>query len=131
MERADTLFIRIDDPVSWRRSLLENSREIISSLQSYESLRLIREAKIKNVFALKNFMIEINKLCFDLEQNLPLQDIGKERKHEPADKDEKSQIKVKSSRKKEAIPRIKPRSELQRLEEELNDIESKLEGLHR
>ena len=114
------MFVGIEDPIAIRRTLLQGSKEIITTLQRYEAFQYTQEMKIKELFILKNIMIEISKLGKSLEEALPVHHMGKKME---------ARKKTDNQTKKTQIPRPKPVSELDRLEEELNAIESRLEGL--
>ena len=71
------MFVGIEDPIAIRRTLLQGSKEIITTLQRYEAFQYTQEMKIKELFILKNIMIEISKLGKSLEEALPVHHMGK------------------------------------------------------
>ncbi|HLD42891.1 MAG TPA: hypothetical protein VJB08_02790 [Candidatus Nanoarchaeia archaeon] len=120
----DTMFVSIEDPIAIRRTLLQGSKEIITALQRYEAFQYTQEMKIREVFILKNLMVEISKLGKSLEDALPVHHIRKNVDTKRAEL--KKKIDDQPRARRPQMPRPKPVSELDRLEEELNAIESKL-----
>lgn len=114
--KENIFHVGIKDPIELRKNLLESSRDIIKSLQKHERFKAIRERKIEQIIKLKNVMSDIEKLNKRLKAELP-----------------KIELRAKE---KEEIPKkykkIKPSgniSEVEKLEKELDFIESKLNEL--
>ena len=65
------VYVGVYDPVDIRRNLLESSKEVIKSLQSFESLTKKREAKIEIYKEMKKVMKELDLLMSRLQKRLP------------------------------------------------------------
>jgi hypothetical protein len=70
-------FIGIYEPVDVRRNLLEASKEIVSSLKSYEKLESIRREKLRHYQEMKDLISELDMLVSRLRKNLPRSDLRK------------------------------------------------------
>jgi len=132
-EKNDVFFIGIKEPALSRRLMLECVKDVIKSLQKYEKFRLIRKKEIESLFELKNIINEIDMLNLQLKGALPktkLRIVPKKKnvKEEPIKKHEIAEHKKKLHKTEHKIIYRKP-SELEKLESELNDIESKLDNL--
>ncbi len=117
-KEEELLFVRITDPSSVRRKILESSREIIECLQKYENLKAVRKEKLENIMKLKEDTKKVVSLISTLKSKMP-------KTHLKA-KEEKKPVEVP---KKEVVETQKPKTELDKLQSELNDIESKLNAL--
>ena len=98
-------YIGIYDPIDVRRNILETSKEIVKSMQSYESLVKIREEKLLVYKKMKKTMKELNLLIGKLKERLP-----------------QTHIRKVSGKKKFS-------SELDRLENEIKKVENTLTSL--
>jgi len=126
-KEEDVFYIGVKDPSSVRKTMLESSRSIVESLQRYEKFKIIREQKEAEILRFKEDIREVNKTITKLRVLLP-----KTKLKEALPKKEKK-VKAKKIEKK-LIPKLETRkeikpSELQKLEGELADIESKLARL--
>jgi len=115
------LFVGITNGNDLRRSMLECSKGILESLKEQENFKKIREDKIDLVHQLKGEVKEISKLINSLKSYLPkVKNVGIKRPD------------VKKAVEKPKMVRVeKPKAttEVEKLEAELNDIESKLNSL--
>ena len=123
-------FVGIKQPVQVRKSLLECTKEVIRHLQKLEQIRPIREEKIKKILELKHIMEEVDKLNADLKAEFPKADL----KFKPAEtipiKEKKDMPQIVTS--KQATPQKigkKEANELEKLEQELDLIENRLNRL--
>jgi len=118
-DEGDLLFVKLENPSNLRRKLLESSKEVIESLRKYESLKSIRDEKAESVSRLRTDIGGIISLMAKLKRSLPKVDVKIEKDEEFAPK------------KEEIIPKFKPkeRTELEKLESELQDIEGKLNSI--
>ena len=130
MTGEESVFVKIDDPAQFRRSLLESSRDMVHSLQRYEHIKDLRVKKVEAVSELRNIMKDIGSLMNKLRSNMPTIDIKsaptqrkKEIKLQPAKKEKKETSKEPEKNKDNTS------KELVNLEKELNDIEKKLNSL--
>lgn len=122
MEENNILFVRVKNPVELRRSVLETTKDAIEILQRHEKFREIREEKKQRIAELRDDIKEICRLVNKLKSFMPKTKI---RIHEnkPIEKiDKKIPRKIK---KVEFVEKPKI-TELDKLEVELRDIESKL-----
>ena len=67
----DGFFVGVYDPIDVRRNLLENSKELIKSLQSFDALLKIRHQKVKVYRETKEVMNELDLLITKLKSRLP------------------------------------------------------------
>ncbi len=112
------LYIRIDDPIEFRRALLESSRDIIKSLQKYEESKSARVRKVKEIAKLRALIKELNILVNKLQSMLPEGHI-KIISPQPKKKEHKAKAKKGQKESKEIVE----------LERHLKDIEGKLVNL--
>ena len=121
MGKAQDFFVNIESPSELRRPILESSREVIHLMQDFESLKSIRTEKSETMEKLDNVMKEISVLVTKLKAELP---------KVPASK-KKTTLKKTSVRKKTVVKKVesKPKSDLDKLEAELNDVEKQLAEL--
>ena len=127
-KREDILFVEVNEPEEVRRCVLESLKDIVESLQRFEKFKDIREDKIENINKLGQIVKETGKLVSDLKNSLPGAKIRaiKLSRHELPEK------KKPAARKNTAVAeekKEKPLTELQKLESELSEIESKLNSL--
>ncbi|MFC1753151.1 hypothetical protein ACFL96_07115 [Thermoproteota archaeon] len=129
MTDKDVFYVEIHNPVDFRRSVLEASRDLLRGLQKYEDLKKVRNKKLKEISILKSVIKEINSLVNQARNvlpsvNAPVPDIPKvkvvniKKTATPAKKGAKKGVK--------AEPKI---GEVAELETQLKDIEGKLASL--
>ncbi len=133
---SEVFFVGLDDDQLVKKNLLESMREILVTLQRYESFKKVRSQKVKEISELKKIMKEINELIVKLKTSLPKANISASVKKEVKQIDReigKLTKKTKSSTTtKKTIAKAKPKaemSELEKLENDLASIESRLKGL--
>jgi hypothetical protein len=129
-QQEEPLFVGVRGPLEIRRNLLEASRGVVESLKRYETLKVTREKKMVAVTNLKKDIKDISKLVFKLRASLPTVTV----KSPPIAKEKaitvvKKEPVVKKFVKKVAPVVKKPKTELDKLEDELSDIESKLNSI--
>ncbi len=113
MAKDEDYFIRIENPKQARRLLLENTRDVLKVLKNYEEFKRIREKRGSLINTFKSNMNEVRYLIQELKKILP-----------------KTSIKeVKRTMMPEVSAMQKPGKELKKFEQELADIEEKLESL--
>jgi hypothetical protein len=74
---SEKLFVGIYEPVDVRRNLLEASREVVGSLQSYEKLGVLRANKLRNFEEMRKIMQELDLLVTKLKTKLPKSQLRK------------------------------------------------------
>ena len=119
-EQNETFFVSLESPLEVQRSLLECTKNVLSGLKRYESFRNIRKYKVEYLMQLKHVMGELNLLNNRLRRALPktgLRAVGKKKK-------EKTESKKQP---KKFTP--KEKTDIQKLESDLSDIESKLKSI--
>ncbi|MFH1848774.1 MAG: hypothetical protein ABH879_01155 [archaeon] len=117
-ENTETFYIRIKDPVALRRDLLAYAKGLIQVLRGYEKLKLIREEKLLAFESLSNVTKELDSLNTRLKTAFPSTRIDPDlRLPEPEKKKEKKKSDAREPRKK---------TEVEKLEAELDVIEKKL-----
>jgi hypothetical protein len=102
-------FIRIQDPKQTRRTVLENTRDVLKILQGYEDFKKIRHQRTVLINSFKTDMGEIRSLVLELRRLLP-------------------KMSIKEVKTVSAVVE-KPAKELKKLEDELSEIEEKLSSL--
>lgn len=128
----DMLFVGVRDPEGVRRNILESLKGVVESLQRFEKFKETRKDKIDHVNKLGKIIKEVGKLVLDLKNALPEAKIRavKTSKQEPKEKNrEKKKTVIGQKAKQAEETKTKPLTELQKLESELNEIESKLSSL--
>jgi DNA repair exonuclease SbcCD ATPase subunit len=139
----DAFFVGVRDPVEVRRTILEASREAVHFLQRYERLKKVREEKLALVDQLRADVKELRALVNKLKRSLPKTHMRvKLKKEHKQDLDCSlcgKAFKTPGSLKKHSLthgapaaPRVaKPKkaTELDKLEDELDEIEKRLGGL--
>ena len=111
MDENNAFYVGVTDPVQLRRLLLECSKQILQSLQDYETLQNIREEKIKLVIELRHMIKEIYNLNSRLNNVMPKAQLR-------ASREERPELEIPSSGKRH--------KELESFEDELSKIEQKL-----
>jgi len=117
----EVLHVGIRDPEGIKRNVLELSKGVIESLKNYENLNSTREEKKEEINKLRTQLREISRLISRLKSALPKVNI----------KPEKKEV---STKKPVAVKKVKERpkkakTELEKLEDELADIEKKLDSV--
>jgi len=134
-EKDEVFFVGITDPIELRRTLLEASKDIVQDLQHFQQYVGARRERKKLVEELKHEMVEIHRLVGSLKKELPSVAIRAQKvplpQHEEVPKKKKKQHHKKKAKAPKKLPGMKKQEvhELEKLESELTDIESKLGGL--
>jgi hypothetical protein len=112
-QEDNDFYVGVSNPLDVRRNLLECSREMIQTLQSYEKIKKIRDMKIKRIHQLKTVIRELDLLFSKLKSTLPkthlrakVKEIRSSLKYKPSD--------------------IKDMNELEKLESQLKDVEQEI-----
>ncbi len=121
-EEKDQFFVGISGTTELRRNILEGSREMVRTLQSFEKLQEIRAEKLRRMKQFKTVIEELKLLIAKLNDSIP-----EIRLKEPIAKKnlklEKRKTKAKPVRRDEDV------LELRKLEEDLSSIEGRLAQL--
>jgi len=118
-KKEEPLFVNVPESKNLRVSILESSRNLLDALRKYENFKKTREQKKLLIEKIRVTLKEVAKLVTNVKSFLPTITIK-----EPVQK---------------KIPEIKPiqtpvvikpkKTEIQRLEAELNDIEAKIRSI--
>jgi len=143
-EKKEVFYVSVQDPIELQRSLLESSKEMLQMLARYEKFKEVRKEKHETIFSLKAEIADLQKMVNKLKVLLPETHLRIALKQERARMSKAKEKKGKESQKKvqkgkvvlktaavevvakeEHLSRTEL-SELNKLEAELADIESKL-----
>lgn len=121
-KEENPLFVGITSGNDLRKSMLECSKSILESLKEHEKFKSIKEEKMRLVNEFKGEIKDISRLINALRMSLP--------KVKEAEI-KKPDVKRVEFEKPKMVNTEKPRekTELEKLEEELSEIESKLDSL--
>ena len=137
-EKEPEYVVQIQDPRMVRKGLLESLRDLIIFMQGYEQFRKLQEMKVAQFTALRNDVKELNHLLdIKLRHHFPK---GKVHTHptpaapKPAQRiaqqeemeEEKQVVPVRAPVRKEAPAPTPKKSDLDELEQQLQDIENQL-----
>jgi len=112
MTKDEDVFIKIENPKQTRKVILESTRDVLKVLQGYEDFKKVRDRRTLAVSKFRNDMSHIRSLVMDLKKMLPKTNSREFRN--PFMVMQESQ---------------KPVKEVRKLEQELSDIEEKLNSL--
>lgn len=137
-EKEPEYVVQIQDPRMVRKGLLESLRDLIIFMQGYEQFRQLQETKVAQFAALRNEVKELNHLLdaklrhhfpkgkvhvpTTAAASKPAQRIAQQEEME----EEKVVVPVRSSMRKEAPAPTVKKSDLDELEQQLQDIENQL-----
>ena len=110
-QHQELFFVRLADPVTVRRSLLETNKEILLAMSKYERFKLLRRERHEQTTKLKQLCSEINELMKKLEVELPKPPVGHE---------------IMIPKKFTPIKEAKPKNELDKIEYKLKQIEQRI-----
>jgi replication fork clamp-binding protein CrfC len=121
----DSFYMAVRNPKDFRRELLNSNKQILQLLQKNEDLKGLRIKKIELMFKYNDIISEINMLMSKLKRTIPqtkLRNIP-----EIKNKEEKEAA---APKKEKIIYKAEKKNELVRLQQELEQIESKLGKLN-
>jgi len=128
VEEDENYFVYIKNPLETRRQILECSRKTIYCLQNYERLLLIRQNKLKQIERLKQSFKELMYLDKKFNEKLPKYDPKKLGTPKTIERPVPQDTTVAAKKIPTPITRSE-KTELDRLEESLSNIERKIKGL--
>lgn len=134
LQEKELLYVGIESAIEFRRNLLESSKKLLSSLQTYEELKKVRVEKYSKIILVEKIITELKFLIEKINKHLPKSAPISSKKapryvlalkiEEPPEEPKKE---TKEETKKVIISGpIKDTEELKKLEEELKEIELKL-----
>ena len=141
--QEEIFFARVKEPSEIKRSLLESLKDIVENLHRFEKFKSIRQEKVRSIDKLRADIKELIKLNSSLKVAFPetkLRVAIEEKKVEEKKERPKHHVHHKKAKKKflkkkaereigERMERSRPATELEKLESELNAIESRLSSL--
>ncbi len=122
--KHEEFFVYLKNPLEFRRQLLESSKKSLVSMQHYHRISVLREKKVQEIHKLQQSFKEIQYLIMELNAKLPKYDhsvLG------PI-KQQKVSVPVAKPEAKAKKP-VHEKTDLEKLEDSLADIERKLHGL--
>ncbi|MGM5487384.1 MAG: hypothetical protein ACQESG_00380 [Nanobdellota archaeon] len=122
-------YIGIEDPKDLQREVLSAAKGTIVTLKNYEKLKQGRKEKVELFSKLKQDVQQINHLLGKLNTLMPETKIRHLSQKEPKKQAPKEEKKEKKEKPKETKKKKPMPSELEKLENELQMIESKLTGI--
>lgn len=126
-QQPELFFVRVNDPVEVRRNILETLKEIVEVLQRFEKFKQMRHEKIEKINHLRVLLRQSNKMLGELRGKLPQTNLRATVSREmPVHKSHRKKKKIKAA---EKAPQKKEMTDVEKLESELNAIESKLKSL--
>lgn len=118
----NSLFVGISEGNELRKSMLECCKSILESLKEHERFKILRVQKLILINQLKGEIKTLSKMISSLKTYLPkVKDIGIKKVEAKKTKKEKT--------KEVKVEKPKVQTEMEKLEAELSDIESKLNSL--
>ncbi|MFC1754943.1 hypothetical protein ACFL96_16385 [Thermoproteota archaeon] len=117
----EIFFVHVKEPVEIRKSILEGSKQIVQLLQRYEIIRQVRLQKVEQVTNLRKNFKDLVVLVNKLKQEMPKVNARLNPKQETSSPSKKG---IGTKKGKSVSP-----SAVQKLEDELKMIESKLNTL--
>ena len=127
-ESNELFFVQIKEPNEVRRDILETLKHIVETLQRFEKLKEIRHEKLEKIHKLRSLLKEADKMIVSLKIKLPQTNLKATIAKEAPTHTKKHHKKKKKIKAEEKAPK-KEMTEIEKLEAELNAIESKLKGL--
>lgn len=114
-EEKTTFFVGINSARDLRKEILESSKGLIMTLRRYEHMKDIRRKKVEYLIELRKIIKEIDFLDSKLKAMFPKTKLRASPKREAP---------AKKGSKKKAAP--KKKTDMEKLEDQLRTIESKL-----
>ena len=131
-QSSELFFVEVKEPEEVRKHILETLKDILQVLQKFEKFRQLRHKKIESIHKLSGLIKDANKMLGTLKGKLPQTNLRasavKDTARQPKKAHHKKGKKKSVEEKQEKAPK-KEVTELDKLESELNAIESKLKSL--
>jgi hypothetical protein len=125
----ETYFVYLKQPLEYRRHLLESSRKILFCLRNHQKIILIRLRKLEEMNKLKTSVRELIYLNKQFNQKLPKYNTGFLEDVPSKDKSKALNLKSAAAKKPTEFNTVQEKTEMDRLEESLANIEKKLKTL--
>ena len=125
----ELFFVQVKEPNEIRRNILETLKDIVEVLKSFEKFKRMRHEKLERINHLRVLIRQANKMLGDLRIKLPQTNLRAASVKDAAKQDKKVHHRKKKGKSaEEKIPK-KEMTEVDKLEAELNAIETKLKSL--
>ena len=125
-QTTEAFFVQIKEPSEVKRNILETLKDILQLLQQFEKFKHLRHEKLEKIQKLRSLIRVTNKTLGILKSKLPQTSL-KTIAPKPVQKHERKPAAKKEKTPKEDAQK-KHKTELDKLEAELNVIESKLKN---
>lgn len=126
---GELFFVNLRDPIDLRREILESSKGVIEGLQRFEQFKRIREEKVENLSKLRDIVKDCTRLMNKLRTSLPSTNLKAEEVLQLRERPLGESIALPKKGKRSANKKIAERTELEKLDDELGDIERKLNAV--
>ena len=128
----DVFYVGVKSPDDFRKDLLEGTKSVIHLLQRYERFKKVRIEKIEETLKLREVISELMLLNKKLKASLPQTKLRNLPKINLPEFEEPRKVKAKDTLQKMKVEQaVRSRSDLEKLEEELNFIEGKLGNINK
>jgi hypothetical protein len=124
-ESKDEFFVAIGNPAGVRKGLLESRKTILQSMRVFHALKEVRKKKTEQKNLLRKQLRQVSGIISKIKSSMPHVSV-------PLDAlTEKAEGVSKDIKKDQKVPVVKPdvKREVDRIEDELKEIESKLTHL--
>ncbi len=122
-QTSEAFFVQIKEPSEVKRNILETLKDILQLLQQFEKFKHLRHEKLEKIQRIRSLIRDTNKTLGILKSKLP------QASFKPIPRPiQKQQKKAAAKKKVVKEAQKKHKTELDKLEAELNAIESKLKN---
>ena len=128
MEQEDPTYVSLENPISFRKEILEDAIHATEMLKDYEHFKLTRDRKTKKLQELRGIVFDMRKTYKDLKSSLP--ELPEEKTEEQKEVEKKELPKeIEEKPVKVEPPKVAVSREEDALTKELMDIQRKLRAL--
>ncbi|MBS3105565.1 hypothetical protein J4234_04870 [Candidatus Woesearchaeota archaeon] len=130
-QSSELFFVQVKKPAEVRKDILETLREVVETLHRFEKFKQMRHKKLEKIHHLGVLIKQANKILGNLKLKLPQTNLrATAARASPQSKaHRKKKKKMEASEEKQQKEPKKELTEVDRLENELSAIESKLKSL--
>ncbi len=126
--KKEEFYVGVSNANSVHLSLLESKKEILQSMKIFQEMKQIRQQKIEEKQMLRKNVRLIQVQLGKIKRAMPHINLPAE-EEKPAPAPIQQPVEQKKEEPKPAPPPAHPKTELDRIESQLQEIESKLSGL--
>ena len=129
-QSSELFFVQVKKPAEVRKDILETLREVVETLHRFEKFKQMRHKKLEKIHHLGVLIKQANKILGNLKLKLPQTNLrATAARASPQSKaHRKKKKKMEASEEKQQKEPKKELTEVDRLENELSAIESKLKS---